>query len=202
MLVVASRQIDKLVVKTADDYRSGVRSAARGMWNGQLDYVDFLDAMFITIERGFRQAWDEGMSAYGMTLADATIEENYRLQQEITAERQFVSRFADFIDHNSKARRKKMDLSMQRAEFWANAYERIVQLARMYAARNEPQEWTLNPAEHCSSCLALNGKVKRASYWLEHVTPKSWGLKCRSNCHCQLIPTSKPLTRGGLPGGF
>lgn len=201
MLIIANRQIDKLIVKNTDDYRSSIRSSVRGAWTGTYDYVDFLDAMFIAIDRGFTQAWDEGMSEYGMSLADATFEERARLQGEILNERQYVSGYADYIAGNAKGK-NKLATVMQRGELWANAYDRIRQLAKMYAARDEPQKWQMNMAEHCSSCIVLNGKVKRASYWKEHITPRSWGLKCHSNCHCELIPTSEPLSRGALPGGF
>ena len=61
MPIIANRQIDKLIVKNTDDYRSSIRSSVRGAWTGTYDYVDFLDAMFIAIDRGFTQAWDEGM---------------------------------------------------------------------------------------------------------------------------------------------
>ena len=57
---------------------------------------------------------------------------------------------------------------------------------------------------NCNSCLKLDGKVKRASWWTENnVLPRVPGapwLACKGwRCQCGLFPTDKPLSRGRMP---
>ncbi len=57
---------------------------------------------------------------------------------------------------------------------------------------------------NCSSCLKLDGKVKRASWWTENnVLPRVPGapwLACKGwRCQCGLFTTDKPLSRGRMP---
>jgi hypothetical protein len=108
---------------------------------------------------------------------------------------------AVYIERNSRARKGKLRVVMQRIEVWAKAYNRIVQIAKTYAGKDKKQKWTMHPAEHCQSCLKLSGKVKRASYWRDHdVYPKHWDkLECRNGCQCTLEDTDEPMSKGPLP---
>ena len=57
--------------------------------------------------------------------------------------------------------------------------------------------------DNCRTCLALDGKVKRASFWDTtgvHPQATNGTLECNGyNCGCELIPTDEPLSRGPLP---
>jgi hypothetical protein len=178
-----------------------LRENARGLWGGTMDFFDFYQSMMLTITRGFNQAWEEGMQKFGMSLSDQTPEERSRLMQEIQHETAYIEGVADFIAVNSKANGGKLATCMQRIELWVAAYTRIVQLATAMAGKDKPLKWTIDaPKESCNSCLRLNGKVKRASYWYAHVTPKSWDLlECDGGCKCSLEPTTDPLSKGPLP---
>jgi len=187
--------------KALPGYRMNLRAAARGYWSGDLDYMDFFTIMQSAIQKGFREAWAEGAGAYGIKPDEYTDKERIRLQQEINKEIGFVDRLATFVERHSKANKGKLAIVFQRMEVWAKGYNKIVQIARTYAGGDKKLRWSLNVAEHCRSCLKLNGKVKRASYWLEHdVYPKHWDkLECRGGCKCELNDTDEPLSKGPLP---
>jgi hypothetical protein len=191
----------ELTYKTLDGYRMLLRENARQFWSGQGDWYDFYSSMMLTIERGFKQAWAEGMETFGLKIDDQNQEEKTRLAQEVISEKTFVEGLADYVDQHSKANGGKLTLVFQRVEQWVAGYNRIRQLATAMAAKDKPLEWVIDsPRESCGSCVRLNGKVKRGSYWQTHVTPKDWDkLECRNGCKCSLKPTTKPLSKGPLP---
>jgi hypothetical protein len=187
--------------KTLEGYRLLLRENARQFWSGQGDWYDFYTSMMLSIERGFKQAWAEGMLTYGLKLDDQNAEEKKRLAVEINAEKTHIETLADYIEKNSKANGGKLTLVFQRVEQWISAYSRIRQLATAMAAKDKPLEWVYGPTEHCADCLRLNGRVYRASIWIKNnLLPKSWQLECHGiHCQCELKPTTKPLTRGRPP---
>lgn len=187
--------------KTLAGYRMLLRENARGLWSGVVDWFQFYSSMQLSINRGFNQAWEEGMKVFGMTMEDMTPDERTKLNIEINHEYQYIEGVADFIEANSRANGGKLSSCLQRIEQWVAAYTRVKQLATAMAAKDKPLKWTMNElAEHCHSCIKLNGKVKRGSYWQRHVTPKQWDkLECKKGCKCDLLPTDEKLSRGRLP---
>jgi hypothetical protein len=191
-----------MLLKTIQGYRLNIRAAVRGLWTGTWDYFSFVDQMMLAIERGYTQAWHEGALMYGIRPEDMTTEEHARLSAEVMKETTFINGFAQAIMDTNKVSGGKLEPLFYRAELWINGYNRVRVLGSTYAAKDQPLIWNLHPAEHCSACRSLSGKVKRSSYWAAHVTPRSWSLNCRSNCKCTLDPTNKPVSRGPLPMGF
>ena len=184
-----------------DGYRINLRAATRAAWSGDFDYLDFWITVQAAVRRAFTQAWLEGAKAYGISEEELTPAERQWLEVEIAHETSYISRFADAIEAGSKANGGKLTPLLQRTELWVKGYERIRQLAKVYAGKDTKLVWKLNPAEHCPSCLKLAGKVKRASYWKDHgVLPKAWDkLQCRLGCKCSLEPTTDRATPGPLP---
>ena len=198
-----SKDVDStMYLKSIEGYRMGIRSSVRALWNGTWGYFEFVDAMMLAIERGYTQAWYEGAKMYGINPEDMTQAEHDRLTEEVMKETSYINGFAQAIMDNNKFMGGKLEPLFYRAEMWVNGYTRVLNIAKTLAAKDQRQIWVLNPAEHCSSCRKLDGKVKRASYWLAHITPKSWALQCRGNCKCTLEPTDKPISRGPLPMGL
>lgn len=191
-----------MLLKTIESYRLNLRNAVRGLWNGEMDYLLFYEQMQLSIDRGFTQAWTEGLAMAGIKPDEASDMELQTLRREIVNERIYIDGFANYIEANSKERSGKLEPLYQRAEFWINGYTRVLNLAYVMASGDKKLKWQLNPAEHCSSCKKLSGKIKRSSYWSKHgVYPKAWDkLNCRQKCQCSLVETSEPLSRGPLPG--
>lgn len=188
-----------------DDLRAGIKSAVRGYWAGHLDYLGFLDTMILTTERNFRRAWNEGAASCGVTEMDLTEPEQVELQNQINNSVAHISDFADRIQKGSKANGGKLETFMRQIEKWVARYDQVVTVAKVMACADRPQEWVADlTKDNCPSCLKLNGKVKRASFWKSKgILPRQANanyLECGGwECGCQLLDTGKPISRGPLP---
>ena len=192
----------------AASYRSEIRNATRSLWNGAIDYDQFFDVMMLNIRLGLTAAWHSGMKSVGLLPTDMSALEKQELQQLIFSEINHIGPYADAIEQGSKANGGKLSALWPRAEMWINRYVDVENRARAMAQNDPKLEWQINVTrrvEHnCSTCLKLNGKVKRASYWqtrgLYPQNPPNPHLECQGwLCGCALLPTDKPLSRGPLP---
>jgi hypothetical protein len=197
-----------LEVKSIEDYARGLRSAVRGFWSGQIDYISFVINMDLLITRRFTEAFMEGAGLEGIRPEELTPQELIELQNEINTERRFIFSFAQDIEENSKANGGKLQPLMNRIRLWANRYIGVRALGQSMARADPKLKWVLHSAETCPSCRKLDGKVKRASFWRAHdVRPKhKHKLECMLSahgvpvCRCEFEITTDPLTRGTLPG--
>lgn len=186
------------------NYRRGLRAAIRGLWGGVFDRIQFWDAMSSTIWRGLTTAWHLGAQDCGIAPDELSPQELVALQKAIDYEHLWIGGLANAIEANSKAKKGKLTPLLRRAEVWIGRWEGVRSAARVMACGDKKLEWVLGPTEHCRSCLALSGKVKRASWWRENgILPRvhgAWWLACHGfRCQCQLLPTDKPLSRGRMP---
>jgi hypothetical protein len=152
-------------------------------------------------------AWAEGMMEVGLTPADMTARERQALQAATNAAVSAIPGLEQFIITHLR----KDDLTRTyaatiapRVNIWINGYGAVANRAAAMAGKDEKLEWRLGVAEHCTSCIRLNGKVKRASWWVNNgvlpAVPGADYLVCRGfNCKCSLNPTDKPLSRGRMP---
>lgn len=196
-------QIQVNLAETYATYRSRIRSAARGLWVGALDYDQFYDDLWaITIPGGITAAWYEGAAECGILPSELTAEEKQAMGTFIWQQQQHIDSFATFIMDNSKARGGKLSHVMGRVETWANRYNEAKHLAMGMACGDQKLVWQLGPTKvHCGTCLKMNGKVKRASQWdRAGVRPQSPELECGGwRCLCTLNPTDAPMSMGPLP---
>lgn len=185
-------------------FRSNLRSPVRGLWTGVLDFGEFLDAFILAIRVGFTGAFHAGLKEGGIKPEEMTADEIAALNNEIAGQFGYISSFGQAIMDGSKANGGLLRTQFQRLEMWVNNYRRVYELGLAMANGDQKMRWDLGATEkHCSSCAALAGKVKRASYWREHIMPRSRALECRGyRCDCRLTPTDEPMSRGPLPGGF
>ena len=95
----------------------------------------------------------------------------------------------------------KLQKVFARIELWVNRWEDVYNQALLMGRENPKLKWVVGPTEHCTTCLKLNGKVKRASTWeASGWRPQSRDLACGGwKCQCRLVPTTEPLTKGRLP---
>lgn len=188
----------------ANDYRSGIRSAIRGLWNGAIDRQQFTDVMTGVIDRGLRFAFAEGAKGCGITPDDYTEAETTALNDAILSEFSHTDSLADAVEAGSKANKGKLDPLFQRAEMWILRYQDVVNRGRVMACGDKKFKWAMGATEkHCRTCNALSGQVRRGSFWREHVlpqNPENPKLECKGyKCRCELQLTTDPVTRGRLP---
>lgn len=188
-----------------DQFRNSLRAAARGLWSGALSAYGFPDAFGAALDKYLRQAFDDGMARYGVEPADYTDDDIEAFQKFLTGQYEHLEGLTDYIVTQHKQFGGKLETVLARVEMWANRYDEAGDIARTRAGADENIEWKLGRAEHCETCAALSGWVKRGSYWqklrdTEQIYPKSPRLRCNGyNCKCVLQPTRKPLSKGRPP---
>lgn len=191
--------------RRVEEYRKNMRGIMHSFWAGTIDFDQFFELMFSQVRIGLTQAWYSGAAECGIAPADMTPEEKAKLNEKIFNETARISSVADFIEQNSKANGGKFATVKVRAALWGQRALDVFNTAKAMACGDEKLEWVWNPEkEHCSSCGRLNGKVKRASYWVRvgilPQSPPNSKLKCGGwKCGCELRKTDKPTSRGPLP---
>lgn len=191
------------MLKTLSGYQLNLRAAAYGLWSGRMDYYAAFDQMFGAIDRGIPQAWAEGAKECGIQPDEYSPEEQQALAQAIASEKNYVDEFLTWIEEHSQANGGKRDAIYSRLDIWVNRYRDIINRAKAMACADQKFMWVLGPTEHCKSCAKLAGRVKRGSFWQEHVMPQNppnGQLECGGwKCQCGLEPTDAPVSRGPLP---
>lgn len=191
--------------KAVGAYQAAVRSEARRLWLGLGTSFDFVDGMIAVINRHFKIAWNEGVAICGIKPDELSEAEIRARDDMIKSQFPFLFDFADFIEENSKANKGKLRTVFGRVDLWVNNYNSTAEKAKSMACADRKMEWVIDPAKaNCRSCLVLNGKVKRNSFWRDRGiiprNPPNGNLECGGwKCGCNLVPTDKPLSRGRLP---
>lgn len=185
-------------------YRAGLRSEVRALWTGATDYFQFWEGMMTTIQSLLTLAWYKGAAECGIQPAELSPEERVVLQDAIRNEMGYIDELAARVEENSKANGGKLTPLLTSLNVWANRYNDVENRAKLMACGDRKLKWVLGVAEHCSSCVKLHGKVKRASYWqargVQPQNPPNALLECGGwNCQCGLIPTDGPASKGPLP---
>jgi hypothetical protein len=160
--------------------------------------------MFSAIERHLEIAWREGAAECGIRPDERTLEETARLNEFVDGQIAFVPGLGKFIQENSKAEGGLLRTSLKRLSSWVNRYNEVKAIATMMSCGDIKTIWLMGEAEHCTTCLKLNGRVMRESRWAElDVYPQDTRigkLDCRGfECKCRRLPTNKRATPGPLP---
>ena len=192
--------------KTLSEYRANVRAAVRGLWTDALDFNSFVNNMNLAIDRGFQQAWAQGAKQCGIKHpVESTVAEIAKLNDLISRDVGMVSQFGAAIQRGSKENGGLLKVQMSRADLWVNRYSEVVQAAKVASCGDRKMIWRIDPGkDNCRSCLALNGKVKRNSFWQETgILPQVPGasyLVCNGyRCGCSLNTTTADISRGRMP---
>lgn len=187
-----------------NDFARSVRSLVYGLWAGHLDRFTFVDSMVRSIDRSIRRAWFAGAAQCGIQPAELTVAEMDSMREMINSQFGYLVSFADSIEANSRGN-GLLKGHYARAQLWINRYNEATSKARMMACADGKLVWRLGATEqHCRTCNALDGQVRRTSVWnASGVKPQSAPnplLECEGwNCGCSLTPTDLPISRGRLP---
>ena len=187
------------------DYARTIRGAVHGLWAGVITRTDFVDMMQSAITRGMTRAFYDGAKDCGILPNELTLAENAVLLSMLSTEIGFIDSFATEIIDNAKANKRKFTPLANRAKLYINRYQDTRNRARSLVCADQKLVWVLGATEqHCRTCFALNGKVKRASFWealgLRPQNPPNPFLECQGwRCDCRLEVTQAALTPGILP---
>ena len=197
--------------QTADrggaNYRSSLHSAIRGLWSGAMDDIQAFEVFMLSIRDGFTRAYRDGSAEVGIVPADWTVQERQWLEQKTREEIGFIDGFLNAIIAGSKANGGKLAPLFNRAELWVQRYLEVYTQGMLTAKTDPKLLWVWDPAaEHCPSCAALQGKIKRQSQWqAAGLYPQAPVLACMQSaggitvCKCHFEVTTDPATRGPLP---
>jgi len=186
-------------------YAAVLQANVRALWSGAITRAQFVSLMMAAIQHYLMLAWAEGARDEDLTgLLDLTYEEAAVLQELIWMEWMFVDRFADDIVEEDEAGGFPLGPFIRRTELWVNRFASVKIKAQVMARADEKSEWRITPLkEHCRTCVALTGMVKRNSTWNNTVLPRNGPnpmLECKGfQCGCWLMPTDQPVTPGGFP---
>lgn len=183
-------------------FRSSIRQAVRGLWNGALSQKQFEDALASAIKRNLTNAWNEGALECGISAEELTEDERRARDAFLEEQAGYAANFGEAIRTNDKIAGGKLDPLYVRAEMWVNRYKDARNRAKVMACADEKLEWVLGPTEeHCSDCSRYDGKVYRASTWAKYdIRPQSPRLACHGfRCQCRLDKSDKKLTKGKPP---
>jgi hypothetical protein len=190
--------------KTVGTYNRQVWRIMRELFLSEIDEYAFVDDFSAFIDNQFTRAWNQGAREMGVNPNQFTMNDIAQLANRIAAERDHMLQLADDI---MVARAQKIDLAtfrarfQMRAEMYANRYNDILNEARVWFGGKELLEWVVGQTEHCADCLRLNGVVAPANEWMQYpLRPQCRELECQGyRCQCQLLPTDKKPTEGGIP---
>lgn len=189
-------------------YGRELRGIVRALWGGVLDFDQAFSMFQSTVRIGLTRAWHEGAILCNIAPADLSAAERQALASVIFTEFNSIFSFLLSVEQGSKANGGKVAPLLSRVNMWTLRYPDVVTRAQLMACADQPLEWVINAVRHvkenCDSCLRLNGKVKRASYWaragVQPQNPPNDKLICGGwNCGCGLVLTDKPLSKGPLP---
>ena len=170
-----------LITYSIDSYKSELRAAVRGLYQGVLDIDGFWQSMQGTIRRGLTRAWERGAGEFGVALNELTQAEQVALQSAILYEYQWIQGYAEVIIESRNESRPTLPPSKiySRLQPWIGRYEGVRSKARAMAAGDEKLKWVRGAtSDACRSCMALSGKVKRAFWWISMgILPRTHGVE-------------------------
>lgn len=186
--------------KSLATFRQQLRSQAWQLSTGQIGIYPFTVSLYSALEIEYNNAWNEGAAICGVQPDERTAEEQRRLGQMVSEAKSHVFDLGSWIVEDEPPWLSIVN----RLELWQNRYDEVKAQAQVMACADQKLEWQVGNAEHCSTCLYLNGRVMRASRWAElDVWPRDTRpgkLECHGyRCQCKLKPTTKRATSGRLP---
>ena len=179
--------------KTVDYMENAIEGLVNGVYNGNIG-GQFIDTLANIISGQLTQAYQQAFEDEGFTDYPLPDYLSQSLEAMILGQYDFVDGFyRDIVD--ARVDGTSVAPLLARAKLWANqwlsAYNEAVRLITLQGGGN--LEWQYGDAEHCNSCLSLNGIVARADEWdTLGVTPQGDMLACGGwNCKCSLVSTDK-----------
>lgn len=192
-------------VKSYEWYDEHMHQYARQFYNDKITDSELLDKLMYAIGEQLKRAWNEGMVENGLDPdQDKTPEMEARIDELINNEYDHVTDLIDFIN-TQKEDKAGMVAIDSRIDLWVNRYNDVVNIAIKETSKAEDLlEWIYGDTEHCDTCAALNGIVATKDEWdardLHPQQPPNDMLECGGwRCQCQLLPTDKKPTEGGIP---
>jgi hypothetical protein len=190
--------------KSYDQYRARLWGAAVRLFNGGRD-ANFIATFARTVDVQLTQAFNKGADEMGFSPEDMGVEDTSLLSAIIDAENNFIDGMVNDImtARDDGMDRQQFDTQFgARVNMWSTRYTDVINQARVHFGGIQKLVWVRGPtSDGCENCIRLNGTVATARAWAASGwKPQGEMLACNGfHCLCELRPTDKPLTRGGIP---
>jgi hypothetical protein len=179
--------------KTYDYMLSAVTGLVNGVYSGLVGGA-FIDTMANIISGQLTQAYRQAFEDEGYTDFELPDYLAASLEAMILGQYDYVDGFyRDIVD--ARVDGTPVSPLLSRAAMWSNqwtaAYNEALRLITLENGGN--MIWILGEAEHCPTCLALDGIVASAKEWQDSGwKPQGENLACHGfNCKCSCPPTSQ-----------
>jgi hypothetical protein len=138
-------------------------------------------------------AYVEGLREGGVSQDEMDDDDHAAVRAWVDGQVAHVNDFATWLaggePRNSEDKRRQL---ADRVALWVQALENLGGLGRASAQKNMMCEWRVGDAEHCATCLELNGQRHRLKWFTSKgYIPREVGsdtLDCGGyNCQCSLV---------------
>jgi HK97 family phage portal protein len=190
----------KAIQSTRIDFEDGVEDLLTDALAGRVERRRFGIILRSLIETAVRKAYFDGLSDGGITDAELDEDDIEWLDNWFDQQRAFVINLADAIYKDERV--TEDEVTGKPIMWWNQSVAPSYAQALTSAAKNAAFERFLGSAEdHCDDCPAINGQVRRASFWRKiGIWNASKKTQCGGFfCDCTNGPSDKPITRGRFP---
>lgn len=177
---------------TREDFFSAVSNVFEGAIDKSYSRAQFERQLYRLIRRYGERAYRDGLADGGVEL-DASEpldrEDMAALNKLIGEQTGYIGNVGDVLFNEDVSD----DITVNKPEMWWNkSVIPFYQAGLLSANGNGMYEWVVGKAEHCSTCLTMNGQVHRMREYSERgITPQASSLECGGyRCACSLKKTS------------
>jgi hypothetical protein len=187
ILRVTSKSVDEIVAEYDNTLTANVRRGFRG----QTDARE-LAAAHRDMIRGFAaQAYYEGLLQGGVEQEEADDDDRATIKDWIDSQLPHVRGFAESA-MDAKDDKALQEQVYARLDQWLRALQSLGNLGFASAQKNAMGTWKYGDTEHCNTCLRLNGRRHRLSWWIKYEfipqQPGAKNLDCGGwMCQCQIV---------------
>ena len=156
--------------------------------NPYLDRRAFTVTMRSFLKNYGLQAYKDGLSQGGVSVDVLDPEDNIDYMGVFLDQSQYINGLADDV---YKTKSVTPATAQTRAYMWGKSLQQFLDHGIGSADKNGMFEWRLGIAEHCKTCLRMNGQVHRfRTYKARGILPRASTLACKGfNCKCSLVKT-------------
>ena len=184
------QEIRRSVSEVTRTYRDALTNWVYETMGGRMTAIDLRRAHKALIRSVAQDAYFEGMRQGGiLSPADEATDKDFAsIKEWIAGQTSFVDDFAKAVSDVAGDGTKRAGI-LNRLEMWVNSVTGLGQAGYLSAKSDRPAIWHLGPTEtHCKTCIDLDGKRHRVSWFLKHGylphTPGNAVLECQGWGHC------------------
>lgn len=151
------------------------------LYQDKIGLDEFRSKFLEQMRKHYEWGWRYGVTSVG---EESPSQDAMAVERLIDEQARYLNRFVEAI----KAGQVSEARALQRAQWYADSLLGVFGKAKLSRLGEKRLRWVYAPeAQHCATCLRLNGIVKSARDWLRGgILPKQ-NTECGPNCRCRLV---------------